>query len=416
MEKETGRTWDSEYPNLIFLVPRSQQEDKAVLCTPLLALSLWPWSAVHPTRAELNWVTQMTALRGPELFLLNPMWIWLSFWCRKFLTKDNNPTMECFFPTHEERATSRNSLPLATPTSLFCMRLWGKGSNICSSINSSISLFFLRVSCLQEADPLLCSFLLYFGGAPPHPTMGHSVVAKCHLWVSKSEVQYMEVHCCHVPKPYFPIFNVYKVVFSHHGPTSLTSFLIQSFPSESDTSCGQPHILLVSLSPQPHCSSQLCVSIPWQQFTSLDLSLTLRHRAFQILQLWMPKKSFLALMLAWHWHTPCPHICTTRICKGVINNTPWPTQEQGLVDKHFVLTGAQFQGIYYIDLKTFPNEIKTLLLPVMNFSRSHCWTGFLSITGSVSTLHYHSLESPSRNELSACKPMCQALLTGGNLD
>lgn len=155
--------------------------------------------------------------------------------------------MEWFFPTHEERATNRNSLPLSTPTSLFCMRLWGKGSSICSSINSDFPLFFLRVSCLQEADPLLCSLLLHFVGATPLP-MGRSVVARCHLWVSKSEVQYKEVHCLHAPKPYFPIFNVNKVVFSPLGPISLISFLIQSFCSESDTSCGQPCILLVSLS------------------------------------------------------------------------------------------------------------------------------------------------------------------------
>lgn len=178
------------------------------------------------------------------------MWIWLPFWWRKFLNKNNNPAMEWFFPTHEERATNRNSLPLSTPTSLFCMRLWGKGSSICSSINSDFPLFFLRVSCLQEADPLLCSLLLHFVGATPLP-MGRSIAARCHLWVSKSEVQYKEVHCRHAPKPYFPIFNVNKVVFSPLGPISLISFLIQSFCSESDTSCGQPCTLLASLSHHP---------------------------------------------------------------------------------------------------------------------------------------------------------------------
>ena len=233
--------------------------------------------------------------------------------------------MECFFSTHKERATNRNSLPLSTPTSLFCMRLWGKGSSICSSINSDFPLFFLRVS----------SFLLHFVGATPLP-VGHSVVARYHLWVSKSEGQYKEVHCHHAPKPYFPIFNVNKAVFSPLGPISLISFLIQSFCSESDTSCGQPHILLVSLSHQPCCSNQLRVpdSSP-PHWTSLSLC----HRAFQTLQLWMPKKSFPALTLAWHWHMPCPHACITRICKGVINNTPWTTQEQELVDKHFLLAG-----------------------------------------------------------------------------
>lgn len=182
--------------------------------------------------------------------------------------------MECSFSTHEERATNRNSLPLSTPTSLFCLRLWGKESSICSSISSDFPLFSMRVSCLQEADLLLCSFSLHFVGATPLP-MGHSVVARCHLRVSKSEVQYKEVHCCHAPKTYFPIFNVNKALFSHLGPISLISFLIQSFCSESDTSCGQPHILLVSLSHQPCCSNQLCVpdsSSPHR--TSLSLSAT----------------------------------------------------------------------------------------------------------------------------------------------
>lgn len=203
--EKDGKNRDPEYPSILSQVtpgPRGPQGDGCASDCPIPLWGFGPNTGQCPRggrNRSSGWLLPQSWGISPTryvnlVFLSAVIKRWSKSWTRLILCWKGK------LPHSWRKCCLQSPLPLRPPP----LPQAGSGQRTeQAQVSHLIAVTPLGASCPQEARPVLCSFMLHASQGP----QGEVHWCSSHLWwsLSKSEAQYMKVHCCQAPKPRFSI-------------------------------------------------------------------------------------------------------------------------------------------------------------------------------------------------------------------